>query len=438
MVKLFLTLRYLRRRKIIHLSVAGIAVGILVLIVVTSVMGGFSRDMRERIRGVSSHLVIDQPGLYLSDYEKLLAEIGRVPGVAAAAPRVEGLASLFYGSRLGDNPVQFIGIDPAREIGGPGRPGASDLGAYLLDGQPPDFLAGGVPPPRPGLFIGCEMFGRYTPGEPFAEQWETVPLQTVKRTYGTVPVSLPDAEFCIVGRFRTKMAEYDSSLVYMPLKAAQEFLRIGDTVTHLAVRLDDPARAPAMAAAVRDALRASADPDVRRMANNRNFRVLTWEELPGKKDLLQAVEVEWAITVLLLFFIIMVAGFNIVAILALLVDLKTRDIGMLRSLGATTRDISGLFLLNGVVVGSLGALFGVPGGLLLAWTINPLERWIGELTGYHLFDPNIFLLDGIPTEVSYPTVAFVVAVTMAVSLAFSVHPARKAARLDPLEAIRYE
>jgi lipoprotein-releasing system permease protein len=442
----FLTLRYLRRRRIIYFSIAGIAIGILVLIVVTSVMGGFARDMRERIRGVSSHIVIDVQGQTLDRPDRLVALVRGVPGVVAAAPRVEGFAYLDRGGPLRESLVKFVGIDPAREVDGPAGPGTSGLGGFLLDRKAPDFLLDGAPPAHPGAWIGCsllEPFDAGRPGDPgddspFGARGRSFSLLTARREPGARTVQPLHRNFTAVGRFRTRMTEYDSGLVYLSLPAAQAFLGIGDAATHLSVRLEDFGNAKAAARAIRRAFADAPDPEIRRLALSGRFRVLTWEELPGMRILLQAVEAELAIMVVILLFIIMVAGFNVVAIQSLLVDLKTRDIGVLRALGATARGVSGLFLLNGAVVGSLGSLCGVPLGLGLAFALDPLEKRIAAWTGFHLFNPKIYFLDGVPSEVNPATIGGVVAATLFVSLAFSVYPAWKAARLNPIEAIRLE
>jgi lipoprotein-releasing system permease protein len=148
--------------------------------------------------------------------------------------------------------------------------------------------------------------------------------------------------------------------------------------------------------------------------------------------------VEKNIQAVIMFIIVVVAGFNIIAILTLIVDLKTRDIGILRALGATSRGVSGLFLLNGALIGTLGSIFGVALGLTTAYSLNAIEKGIYQMTGFRLFPPDIYYLDAVPCEVSYPTIAVVVAASLVVSLVFSVYPAWKAARLNPIEAIRNE
>jgi lipoprotein-releasing system permease protein len=324
--------------------------------------------------------------------------------------------------------VQFFGIDPDREVGTPVAPGVSELGGYLLDGKAPDFRPAGDPP-HPGIFIGAEMLPTYyVPGLPFD-------LATAKEKLGSaVPFDYFTKKFTVVGRFRSRMSEYDAGLIYMSLRDAQDFLKIGDTVNAITVRLDDYGRAREVVKAIREAFGAS---EALR-AETRNLHILTWEEIPGKVNLLKAVSVEKNIMIVILFFIVLVAGFNIVAILTLVVDLKTRDIGILRALGAPARGVSALFLLNGALIGTIGSVVGVGLGLAVAYSLNPIEKCIARWTGFHLFPPDIYYLDAVPAEVNYPTIALLVAASLVVSLVFSVYPAWRAARLNPVEAIRHE
>ncbi len=430
MYKLLLCIRYLRSRKIFLFSVAGIVVGIAVLIVVTSLFDGFSRELRERIRGVTSHVVIQRPSGGIGRYEEVIALVRKVPHVTAAAPHAEGLAYVNRRGAIQPRGIQVIGIDPAREVGGAGTPGVSELGRYLEPG------AGLPAPPRdgashPGILVGAEVLGK-PPGEP----GETLTLATILPKPGahSSDFDYTTQKFTVVGRFRTRMNEFDRGMTYVPLRAAQDFLRLGDTVTQIAVRLDDYRRAPEAVRAIREAF-ASAEGLAE---ETRGLNVLTWEQVPGKRILLQAVGIEKNIQWVILFTIVIVAGFSIIAIFTLIVDMKTRDIGILRSLGATSGGVSGLYLLNGVFISAVGSLLGVGLGVAFAYGLDPIEKAVHHLTGFRLFPPEVYYLDSVPAEVSPGTVVLAVAAAVVMSLFFSVYPAWKASRLDPVEAIRHE
>ena len=418
MYKLLLCLRYMTRRKIVYFSVAGMVIGIMVLIVVTSLFGGFSREIRERIRGFSSHIVVRRPWGRIADYGRLVALLERQPHVVAVAPHVEGLAYVSHRGVIYPKPVQVIGIDPGREIGRPGAPGVSELGRYLVEGD-----AGLVPPGSgaapPGAWIGSALLEGRT-----CALGETLTLATVLNREGAAGVDYDhvDRTFAVAGRFTSRMNEYDRGYVYIPLAAAQDFLRTGDTVTQVAVRVDDYTQAKRILAGLSDVLRATEGLE--------GLVATSWEDLPGKRNLLQAVDREKGIQVVILFIIVIVAAFNIVAILTLLVDLKTRDIGILRAVGLTRARTAGVFLLAGAWVGIPGAALGVIGGTLL----SVYTEWWSRI----IFPRTIYYLEKIPTVIEPSGIALFAGLAVAASLLTSALPALRVLRMSTAEALVYE
>lgn len=384
MYKLFMALRYLRANPVIYASILSVALGIAVIVIVNSVMSGFSRDIRERIRGMQSHLVVKgrSSDIHIDDYEPLLAKIRAIPHVAGAAPRVQTYAWVGYTGREADAVV--VGIDPAQERG------ASKVEEFFQRGGKKNFdfrYDTDEVPTYPGIVIGSEMARRFggralgaAPG-----------LMTASRR-GAVP-QLFNASFEVVGTFNSGMNEYDLSILFMDLEAAQRFLRLRGPdqrplISYVAIHIDDYARHVAgVRAAVIDALH---DREPCRMPDLMHgygicgkYETRTWEE--EKRNLLQAVAIEKGLQVVLLFFIILVAAINILTIYTLMVRAKTRDIGILRSLGASTPGIAQVFLTSGLLCGLIGGVFGSIGGLKMAVHLDRVAEFI-ETTSRELAD----------------------------------------------------
>jgi lipoprotein-releasing system permease protein len=361
--KLFMAFRYLRAHRIVYFSIAGVALGIMTLVVVTSIMGGFSRDMRSRIRGMLTDVVVSSydKSLWISQYEEICARIAALPHVRGCAPRIEYAAWLGRGSAPRD--VVLVGVLPEKERH------VGQLEKYFGRGTKTsfDFLdESGREPPHPGLVVGAELpaFGR-------------AGLTTAR--YGDVPMLLV-GDFTVVGSFRSGMTDYDSNYVFMHLADAQRFLKLADPprVNQLAVAVEDYARHGAeVRRAILDALhefRPCSNPDSHRFFRCGLFRTQTWEQVRG--TLLAAVDVERAIMIIVLFLIVVVAAFNIAAIYTLVVRAKTRDIGILRALGATEQGIVSIFLTSGGLCGVIGSAFGLLLGLLLAHNVNEIQDFV--------------------------------------------------------------
>lgn len=420
MYNLFISLRYLRSRKISFFAIAGVAVGVMTLIVVLSVMNGFDQELRSRIRGTLAHIIVLKGGMYgLEDYKPVIEKIKTFDHVVACAPYVEGPALIKLRNRK--EFVYFKGIDPLLESN------VCDFQSYItpFGNQPEDLLKTHGEKNTASTFGGSELL-RIGAGEPekdtgsFIQDGEQVVLVTLKE-WDKISVKA----FIIAGKFKSGMYDFDKNYVYVPLTVAQELTgsKEKDAVTGISVKLDDYRHANQ----VRDELQA---------ALGFEYYVQTWED--ARKTFLVAVMMERRVMAFILFFIIVVAGFNILAILTMIVLEKSKDIGILKALGATTQGIMSIFLLNGLLIGSTGACAGVAAGLSIVLRINWLENILYNTTGWRPFPPEVYYFNQIPTIVDPISIVFTAVIAIVSSVIFSIYPALRAARLDPVVTLRYE
>ena len=400
------------------------------LTVVLSVMNGFIRDIRRHVRGTLSDLVVvSRFGPYeLDNYATCMEAILKTDHVAACAPYVEGMAIAKYEGDLREF-VHFRGVDPRRQSkvsewdGRAGhnrtrlQPGRS-LGTVL------DHTAEG----KPTLFGGQELFRRFPKGtkrdaqaDPdtnFMSFGAPIVLVTVTKAFGRgVRV------FRLSGLFKTGMYEFDRMYVYISLPEAQELVGAKDAVSGISVKVDAGANVLDVMQHMQERL-------------GPTFRVITWQE--QRATFLLAVEVERRVMTIILFFILVVAGFSIFAILTMVVMEKAKDIGTLRAVGATRAGVMSIFMILGSIIGVLGSAIGLSAGLALLKTMNRLEDWIFQEFGWRVFPQDVYYLDHIPHEISMPGLTMIVTGALLISFLASLYPAWRAARLDPVETLRYE
>ena len=502
MYKLLLSSRYLRTRFIALASIISITLGVATMIVVNSVMTGFSTQMKDRIRGILADVMVDAINMDGEpDPEGTMELINSLIGehVVSMTPTVEvyGLLTFEWNGEQFSRLVTIIGILPE------GKDSVSPLGDYLqsrktqlraadapldwsLSGPAMQFRqkwleneriknevflnshsrdAGAIENPfesgsaiestgtvtsAPSVNSDAPLPGRVYVGAslvsfPYRDKYGEVqtaamvhPGQDLKLS--TIVVGRPDPvgfPVTVADIFQSGMSEYDSQIVFCNLEVLQKMRGMltpmpgqplnwrDGNFTSIQIRLKDYALAPL----VIEKLQSS--PSLRG-----RFEVRTWEQKQG--PLLEAVEVETAILNMLLFLIIAVAGFGILAIFYMIVIEKTRDIGILKSLGASSRGVMSIFLGYGLSLGIVGAGGGVILGLLFVRYINEIEDGLSWITGRKVFDEAVYYFKEIPTTVYPSMVLWVAGGAMAIAVLASVLPARRAARLHPVQALRYE
>ncbi len=420
--EIFVGLRYLRakrRNRTISLntvvSVAGITLGVAALIGTLGIMTGFKEDLQTKILGTTSHIVIhDRTRDGLQHYDAEVAKVQTVPHVLAATPFV--YRQVLLTSQSAVQGIVLRGIDPAREVR------VTDLAKNIRSGRLDDLAnppqpapepdSGGEPqPPRPGIILGKELSLRL--GAFVGDAINVVSPVGPASKIGTLTMTPKIRTFTVVAVFESGMYEYDSSLAYIALPEAQKFFNMGDTVTGIEVKVDDIFRADAIAREIELTL-------------GFPFWARDWMQL--NRNLFSALKLEKIMMFLLLVLITIVASFNIVSTLTMIVTEKQREIAILKAMGATRRSIMRIFMLNGLIIGLSGTAMGIPLGYAALWLIET----------YWTFDPTVYYISHIPVHVLPLDVILVSSSAILISFAATLYPSWQAAKLEPTAALRYE
>lgn len=425
-------LRYLKSRRrqtfislISLISVGGVAVGVMVLIIVLAVMSGFETSLKDKILGINSHIWIlpQYPG-NLEGYQDLVAKILALPHVTYAAPFTTHEVMLVADGHVAGTIVR--GIDPhqTNRLGDITRhlqAESPDLPTLLnpqpVPGRSQDDLAASPAASR-GIVLGKEL-ARHLMVFPGQQVMVTSPLGMV-----TPAGILPHMRgFTYTGTFDTGMYEYDAKLAFMSLEQAQDFFDLGDTVHGIEVKIANIYRVQE----VTEAIRALLGPA---------FWTRDWMQM--NRNLFAALRQEKVLMFIILVLIVLVAAFNIVSTLIMMVMEKQADIAILKAMGARRSGISKIFMLEGMIIGLVGTVLGTLGGLVFAWNLQTISHWVERLLGIQFFSPNIYPIDQLPVQINTLDVAMIVGTAVVVSFLATLYPAWNASRLDPVVALRYE
>lgn len=391
-------------------SITGVILGVAALSVVLSVTSGFQDTFKDRVLGVNAHLLVLKYGLDFSEYRDTMKAVAEEPRVVAAAPFVFNEMMIARGGALSG--VLIKGIDTKL------APKVLDIGDRLTEGKVEDLERPAVPndggEPLPEIFIGRELQRKLK-----AKLGDRVRVVSPK---ATLDPSQWDAsggpsvrEFRVAGVFYSGFDEYDRRLAYVSLKEAQAFFNVGDVVTGVEMKLDDPEAAASVARSVH------------RRLGGTPYRVIDWEDL--NHNLFTAIKMQKAALVVFLTLIIVVAAFNIVAAMTMLVIDKTKEIAILKSMGMRSARIATVFITAGLIIGAVGTTAGLGLGLLVCLVV---ERF-----GYHL-DPKVYLIDKLPVQINADELVLTVVITLAVCFLATLYPALKAAAMRPVDGLRYE
>ncbi len=432
--------RYLRARRgerfvsvIAIFSLAGIALGVATLIIVMSVMNGFKADLLGRILGLNGDLSIYATGPSLTDYDALAARVRAVPGVLDAVPLVEGqvLLSTDRGSSGGlVRGIRGADLRGLHEISDNIRAGSLDaFGAGMAAPAPPPGSAAPAPtagakPAEDGIAIGLTLAQRF--GLAVGSKLTLVSPDGAATAFGTVPRV---RAYRVVAIFQAGLNDYDSTFVFLPLAAAQVFFQKPSQATQISVKVADPERVTPVTRAIRAALDAQPPP-------GGPVRVVDWTQ--SNNSFFAAIQIEQNVMFLILTLIILVAAFNVVSSLIMMVKDKTRDIAVLRTLGAGRGAIMRIFLMCGASVGVTGTLIGTALGVVFCANIERIRLVLQSITGTDLFNPEVYYLEHLPAKLDWREVTQVIVMALVLSLLATLYPSWRAARTDPVEALRHE
>ncbi|MCF8720108.1 lipoprotein-releasing ABC transporter permease subunit [Nitrospina gracilis] len=399
---------------ITFISVGGVALGVMALIVVIAVMSGFGKNLRDKILGTNSHIVVtsfEREGI--ANYENVVSTVREVEQVKAAAPFILKQVMLTYGQRTSG--VVIRGVDPKREGD------ISDLEKNMVQGKL-EALAGTSPGQssvhRQGIILGVELSRSL--GASVGDVIGMLAPSVRMTPLGVIP-NIKMVQ--VVGLFESGMYEYDANLAFVSIESAQKLFNMKNTVTGVEIKVEDIDLAWKTAESIQKKL---------------EFPYITRDWMQMNKNLFSALKLEKITMFIILILIILVAAFNIISTLFMVVMEKSKDIAILKSMGATSGSIMKIFSMQGLIIGLVGTGLGVVAGFTIVPNLNEIVGFIESVFNIQAFPSDVYYLDRLPSEIQYFDSFLIIVFSILICFAASLYPAWRAARLDPVDGLRYE
>ena len=408
-----LGLRYIRAKRrngfisfISMSSMIGIALGVTALITVMSIMNGFQQELRERILGMTAHMTISQAQNSLQSWESLYEMVKQHPDVVGAAPNIEEQGMLSFQQRV--KGVMVRGVMPSVE------PEVSDIESNMLSGSLSDLTSKGY-----NIILGLDLAQNL--GVTVGDKVTLIAPQGSVSPVGVLPRI---KRLTVVGLFEAGMYEYDSGMAFVHIDDAATIFKYADgEVGGLQLKLNDLF----IVGQVRQQIG---------LVLNQGYYIRDWTQQHA--NFFKAIQMEKRMMFIVLALIIMVAAFNIVSTMVMVVTDKQKAIAVLRTIGASPMSIQAIFMIQGLVIGTLGAVLGLAGGIALSMNIDVIVPFIENLFGFQFFPADVYYISQVPSKLEWPDVWSVSGLAFVLTLLATLYPAWKASRIQPAEALRYE
>jgi len=423
----FISRRYMRAKRkqvfvsiITFISIFGIFLGVAALIIVLAVMNGFEEDLRSKILGIRSHIEVttDMAGP-MKNYPSVREEIDKTPGVTASTPFIYTEAMMRSQNGVSGVIIRGMDTESAPKVIKLGK--IKEGSVEHLNKIPDAVLQGLAAEDRglSGIMIGKEMARNMGI---FLHDSITIisPSGGIATPMGMVPRM---KKFIVVGIYESGFYEYDSKLAFLSLKSCQDFLAMGDAVSGIDIVVKDIYKADVIARAIQSRM-------------GFPFFAQNWMQM--NKNLFSALKLEKRVMFIILSLIVLVAAFNIISALIMVVMEKNKDIAILKSMGATSATIMKIFIYQGLIVGAVGTFFGCIAGLTIALNLQKISLFVEKVFNFKFLPGDVYYLSELPSKVNYGDVVIIVIGTLLICFLSTIYPSLRASKLDPAEALRYE